>query len=103
MTRPEEALRGSSKFDEAGKRSDGMYLPLHGRVIVRAANGRRLGRMDLGRAIGQDSLLTREPCRMTIEAGTDVLVLRMPVPQFSKLLMTRPDIVQRFQMLHRAG
>lgn len=84
---------------EAGKRSDGMYLPLHGRLVVRAPNGRCLGGIELGRAIGQDSLLTREPSRFTIEAASDVLVLRMSVPQFSKLLMKRPDIVQRFQML----
>lgn len=84
---------------EAGKRSDGMYLPLHGRLIMRTADGRYLGTVELGRAIGQDSLLTREPSRFTIEAKSDVLVLRMGVPQFSKLLMKRPDIVQRFQRL----
>jgi CRP-like cAMP-binding protein len=57
--------------------------------------------MELGRAIGQESLLTREPCRFTVEAASDVLVLRMPVDRFSRLLMKRPDIVQRFQMLQR--
>ncbi len=82
---------------EAGKRSDGMYLPLHGLLVVRAPSGRRLGTMELGLAIGQDSLLTREPSRITVEAMSDVLVLRMPVERFSKLLMKRPDIVQRFQ------
>ena len=82
---------------EAGKRSDGMYLPLHGRFTARAPNGRRLGNMEIGRPIGQDSLLTREPARFTVEAASDVLVLRMPVAQFSKLLQRRPDIVQRFQ------
>ena len=93
--------RAGTCLVEAGKSSDGMYLPLHGRVTVRAASGRRLGTMELGRAIGQESLLTREPSRMTIEAATDVLVLRMAVPEFSQLLITRPDVVQRFQMLHR--
>ena len=53
--------------------------------------------MEIGRPIGQDSLLTREPARFTVEAASDVLVLRMPVAQFSKLLQRRPDIVQRFQ------
>jgi CRP-like cAMP-binding protein len=68
---------------------------------VRAPSGRRLGTMELGLAIGQDSLLTREPSRITVEAMSDVLVLRMPVERFSKLLMKRPDIVQRFQIAHR--
>ncbi|MGB5813045.1 MAG: cyclic nucleotide-binding domain-containing protein, partial [Polyangiales bacterium] len=61
---------------EAGKRSDGMYLPLHGRLVARAANGRRFGNVELGRAIGQGSLLTREPSRYTVEAASDVLLLR---------------------------
>lgn len=90
-----------TRLVEAGKRPDAMYLPLHGRVVVRSASGKRLGNLELGRAIGQDSLLTREPSRATIEAASDVLVLRMPVDRFSRLLMKRPDIVQRFQMLHR--
>jgi CRP-like cAMP-binding protein len=55
--------------------------------------------MDLGYPIGQESLLTREASRVTIEAASEVLILRMPVPRFSELLMKRPDIVQRFQML----
>ncbi len=90
--------RAGIRLVEAGKRSDGMYLPLHGRLIVRAPSGKRLGTMELGLAIGQDSLLTREPSRITVEARSDVLVLRMPVERFSKLLMKRPDIVQRFQI-----
>ena len=59
---------------EAGKRSDAMYLPLHGRLVVRGPSGRRLGTLDLGLALGQDSLLTREPSRITVQATTDVLV-----------------------------
>jgi CRP-like cAMP-binding protein len=93
--------RTGTRLVEAGKRSDGMYLPLHGEIIVRNAGGRRLGNMELGRPIGQESLLTREASRITVEAASDVLVLRMPVPRFSELLMKRPDIVQRFQMRQR--
>ncbi len=92
------ALAGTSLV-EAGKRSDGMYIALHGRAFVRSADGRRLGQLELGRAIGQDSLLTLDPSRVTIEAVSDLLVLRMPLSRFSALLMKRPDIVQRFQRL----
>jgi CRP-like cAMP-binding protein len=95
--------RTGTRLVEAGKRSDGMYLPLHGHLIVRAPSGKRLGTMQLGLALGQDSLLTREPSRITVEAKSDVLVLRMPVERFSKLLMKRPDIVQRFQVMHRSA
>jgi CRP-like cAMP-binding protein len=89
--------RAGTRLLEAGKRSDGMYLPLHGDLIVRAKNGRRVGKMEMGLPLGQDSLLTREPARFTVEAISDVLVLRMPLELFGKLLMQRPDIVQRFQ------
>ena len=68
-------------------------------LLVGVAVDQRLGNLELGRAIGQDSLLTREPSRATMEAASDVLVLRMPVDRFSRLLMKRPDIVQRFQRL----
>ena len=93
--------RPGTRLVEAGKRSDGMYLPLYGRLIVRAPSGRRLGTMELGLPLGQDSLLTREASRITVEATSDVIVLRMPLERFSKLLMKRPDIVQRFQIVHR--
>ncbi len=97
-----EVRRGEpgTRLVEAGKRSDAMYLPLHGRLIVRAPNGRRLGAMELGLPLGQDSLLTREPSRITVEASSEVLVLRMGVEHFSALLMKRPDIVQRFQLTY---
>ena len=56
--------------------------------------------MELGLPLGQDSLLTREPSRITVEASSEVLVLRMGVEHFSALLMKRPDIVQRFQLTY---
>jgi CRP-like cAMP-binding protein len=91
-----------TKIVEAGKRSDGMYLPLHGRIVARRPDGRPLGSMELGRAIGQDSMLTGQPPRITVEAASDVLVLRMSAANFSSLLMRRPDVVQRIEMLSYA-
>jgi CRP-like cAMP-binding protein len=92
-----------TKLVEAGKRADGMYLPLHGRIVARRADGRRLGSMELGRAIGRDSMLTGQLPRFTVEAATDVLVLRMSASNFSGLLMRRPDVVQRIEMLSYAS
>ncbi len=94
------ALAGTSIL-EAGKRSDGMYLPLHGRIVVRNADGRRIGDMELGHAIGQESLLMRQPSLITVEAASDVLVLRMPATRFSDLLMKRPDVVEHIQSTKR--
>ncbi len=94
------ALAGT-KIVEAGKRSDGMYLPLHGRIVVRKGDGTRLGNMELGHAMGQESMLTRQPSPITVEAVSDVLVLRMPAARFGNLLLKRPDVVQHIQMLKR--
>jgi CRP-like cAMP-binding protein len=94
------ALAGT-KILEAGKRPDGMYLPLHGRIVTRNGDGIRLGDMELGQAIGQESMLTGRPSPITVEAASDVLVLRMPATRFSDLLMQRPDVVQHIEMLKR--
>ena len=75
--------------------------PLHGCIAVRGGDGGHLGHMELGRAIGEESLLTRQPSPVTVEAVSEVLVLRMPAATFGRLLMTRPDVVQHIQILKR--
>ena len=62
------------------------------------------GCSSLGVQPWERDVLAREDMQLVtdpVEAATDALVLRMPVERFSRLLMTRPDIVQRFQMLQR--
>jgi CRP-like cAMP-binding protein len=83
-----------TKLLEAGKVSDGMYLPLHGRIIARNLEGTRVGYMELGHALGQESILTRKPLSITVEVVSEALVLRMPAEAFSDLLLRRPDVVQ---------
>ena len=90
-----------TKILEANKRADGLYLPLHGRIVSRRADGRRIGEMELGHAIGEESLLLRAPSLITVQAASDVLLLRMPVAQFGDLLLHRPDFVQHIQILKR--
>jgi len=94
------ALEGT-KIIEAGKRADGLYLPLHGRIVSRRADGTRIAEMELGHAIGEASLLMRKPSLITVQAGSDVLLLRMPSAQFGELLLHRPDVVQHIQILKR--
>ncbi len=94
------ALAGT-RILEAGKSADGLYIPLHGRVVTRRADGQRIGDMELGIAIGQESMLMRQPSLVTVEAASDVLALRMPAAQFSDLLLKRPDVVQHMQILKR--
>jgi len=87
------AAKGT-KLLEAGKVSDGVYIPLHGRIIARNLEGTRVGYMELGHALGQESISTRRPLSITVEAASDALVLRMPAQAFSDLLLRRPDVVQ---------
>ncbi|MGB5545931.1 MAG: cyclic nucleotide-binding domain-containing protein [Polyangiales bacterium] len=90
-----------TKILEANKRADGLYLPLHGRIVSRRADGTRIAEMELGHAIGEESLLLRAPSLITVQAASDVLLLRMPVAQFGDLLLHRPDFVQHIQILKR--
>jgi CRP-like cAMP-binding protein len=96
------ALTGT-KILEAGKRADGLYLPLHGRVVTKKADGTLIGHMELGHTVGQESLLTSKASLITVEAVSDVIVLRMPMAQFSDLLLHRPDVVQHIQVIKRTN
>ncbi|MDH3622538.1 MAG: cyclic nucleotide-binding domain-containing protein [Myxococcales bacterium] len=90
-----------TKILEAGKSADAMYLPLHGRIVANKRDGTRIGDMELGHALGEESLLTRQPSPITVEAKSDVLVLRMSAARFAELLLRRPDVVQHIQILKR--
>jgi CRP-like cAMP-binding protein len=83
-----------TRFLEAGQAADGVYLPLHGRIVARRMDGAPLGQIELGRPLGQESILSRRPSPATLEAVSDVLVLWMPADVFSDLLINRPDVIQ---------
>lgn len=87
-----------TKLLEAGEVSDGLYLPLHGRIAARKKDGTRLGPMELGHVLGQESVVTRRPSPLTVEAESDVLMLRMAAPAFHDLLVKRPDVVQHIDI-----
>jgi CRP-like cAMP-binding protein len=84
-----------TKLLEAGKLPSGMCVPLHGRIVARREDGTRIGDMHLGHPLGQESILTRNPALITVEAATDAILLHMPVEAFSDLLLRRPDVVQQ--------
>ena len=67
---------------EAGKRADGLYIPMIGQLSAISPTAEKLGRCKLGRALGQHSILTRTPSPMTVMATPDVLVLRMSARRF---------------------
>jgi len=86
---------------QAGKRSDGLYIPMLGELIAKGPNGEELGKLKLGRALGQHSVLTQGASPVTVEALSDVLVLRMPATRFNKLVSRNPKMIAHLEALAR--
>lgn len=79
---------------EAGKRSNGLFVVLVGKL--RSPRGRVL---KAGAALGQRSLITREPAATTWTADTDVLLLRVPAARFTTLAASFPPVLARLSEL----
>ncbi len=88
---------------DSNKRSDGLYIPLLGELAAFDRDGQRLGKLRLGQAVGQWSLLTRGPAAITVQAVSEALVLRMPGSRFHQLASTKPALVVHLRELARAA
>jgi CRP-like cAMP-binding protein len=86
---------------KAGKRADGLYIPMIGALTAIDANGEDLGSLKLGRALGQHSMLTQTPSPLTVKAATDVLLLRMSARRFHSLVAAHPKMVAHLEELAR--
>jgi CRP-like cAMP-binding protein len=86
---------------EAGKRADGLYIPMIGELIAIRPNGEEVGNLKLGRALGQHSMLTRSTSPMTVEASSDILVLRLSARRFHALVSRHPKMVAHLEDLAR--
>jgi CRP-like cAMP-binding protein len=86
---------------EAGKRADGLYIPMIGELSAIRASGEEVGKLKLGRALGQHSMLTRTPSPLTVRAESDVLVLRMSARRFHEVVAAHPKIVAHLEELAR--
>lgn len=86
---------------QAGKRADGLYIPMVGRLIAVGPNGEEIGTLKLGRPLGQHSMLTGLPSPLTAKAMSDVLVLRLSARRFRELVSAHPKMVAHLQELAR--
>ena len=86
---------------EAGKKADGLYIPMIGALTATDATGEEIGSLKLGRALGQHSMLTRTPSPLTAKAATDVLLLRMSARRFHALVAAHPKMVAHLEELAR--
>jgi len=86
---------------EAGRRADGLYIPMIGVLTAVRPSGEEAGRLKLGRALGQHSMLSGTPATMTVRADSDVLVLRLSARRFTELVSKHPEMVARLEELAR--
>ena len=86
---------------QAGKKADGLYIPMIGALTAFQPNGDEIGSLKLGRALGQHSMLTRTPSPITVKAETDVLLLRMSARRFHALVAAHPKMVAHLEELAR--
>ena len=86
---------------EAGKRADGLYIPMIGELAVIGPDGEEIGSLKLGRALGRHSMLTQSPSPMTVKATSDVLVLRLSARRFQELVAAHPQMVAHLEELAR--
>ena len=86
---------------KAGKRADGLYIPMIGELTAFGKDGEELGRLKLGRALGSESMLKRAPSQLTIKATSDVLLLRLSARRFRTLVSAYPEVVTHLKELAR--
>jgi CRP-like cAMP-binding protein len=86
---------------EAGKRADGLYIPMIGELAAVRPNGEEMGALKLGRALGQHSMLTSAASSLTVLAKSDVLVLRLSARRFNELVEKHPKMIAHLEELAR--
>ncbi len=84
-------------LQQAGKRSDGLYLLLMGTLVVRA--GQLFTRLRPGSMFGYRSLLSRAPVERTITAESECIVLRLAAKRFSAFAMQYPPALDHLAEL----
>ncbi len=70
-----------------------------GELSAIGADGEELGRLKLGRALGQHSILTGTPSPVTVMTDSDVLVLRMSARRFHEVASEHPAMVTHLEEL----
>lgn len=101
-----------------GKRSDGLYVLLQGRLVQEVGVARAAGAVDAtlgapdpassptggatlgpGAIIGQRSLIEHSPAPVTLRAASELLLLRLPAARFMTLASGYPPVLERLAEL----
>jgi len=83
---------------EIGKRMDGLYIALTGKLTVNVP-GEDERIEGAGAMFGQDALLGSTPSQCDIAAQVNMVVLRLPADQFSRIAMEHPTMIEKLSEL----
>lgn len=86
----------------AGKRADGMYVPLLGSLEASLADGTTF-EVPLGSLIGEQSLISRLPMTSTIVTRSEAIFLRLPTMRFTELAAVYPSVLEHLANLSARG
>ncbi|MEO8549853.1 MAG: cyclic nucleotide-binding domain-containing protein [Kofleriaceae bacterium] len=100
----EERARLASRFEvievdagaqliALGKRADGLYVVLAGKVEV-TRDGERLATLTSGDVFGEMSLMAQRGSTADVHAVTRVLALRLPAKVFQEIVVTYPQVLE---------
>ena len=81
--------KAGTKLLDSGKRSDGLYIPLAGRLEADISDEKIT--VPNGELVGQRSLISSEPSDVTVAAATEVILLRLPAVRFAELAALYPS------------
>jgi CRP-like cAMP-binding protein len=81
-----------------GQPSDGLYVVLSGELEV-DASGTIIASLRVGQVFGEMSLLTRSPATATVRASRQTSVLRLPKPEFDRLILSHPQVLEHVASL----
>jgi len=84
---------------EKGKRSDGLYIALTGRVVCTLPGIEATIEAGPGSMFGHTSLLGAAPTEVGVETMVNMIVLRLPAARFSRLAMEHSEILARISEL----
>lgn len=78
---------------ELGKRANGLYVMLAGKVAV-TRDGERLATLTSGDVFGEMSLMANRGSTADVRALTRVLALRLPASVFQEIIVTYPQVLE---------
>jgi CRP-like cAMP-binding protein len=79
-----------------GTRVDHLYILLDGQLLIKAANGAAIAKLESGEVVGEMSLVDPAPTAVSVEAGTESLLFRVPDAKLRQQLAADTGFAARF-------